>query len=439
MCRALTRLLVALLVAGLASSAITAQQTVNYQQAARTTAAWTSATSGDTRASVQVGPGYASVTVTLHATTTMTGGALTFEADDDQDNTTWYPVQCVRTNAFTAESTFTLSVTDQAWTCAVSGWARFAVRLSMTITGSGTATVGIVPTAAPGPQRITVGQSAAASNKVDPSGVTSPVSGTVTANAGTGSFTVAQSTASNLKSEVTNAGTFATQATLQSGSNQIGHLEANQSVNVAQINGVTPLMGAGNTGTGSPRVTIVTDQAALTGLAIYTEDAAETAGGNLSMVGSVRRDTQASSAGTSGDNATINTDDSGNLWARMADPCTAYAKTFVPISINTAATTVVISASASNKNYICSLELVAAGADNVALVEDATGSCASPDAGMAGGTTAATGWNFAANSGIARGNGNGTVYKSASTNVNVCLITSAAVQLSGVLSYVQKP
>lgn len=38
-------------------------------------------------------------------------------------------------------------------------------------------------------------------------------------------------------------------------------LPANQSVNEAQINGVTPLMGAGNTGTGSQRVTIATDQA----------------------------------------------------------------------------------------------------------------------------------------------------------------------------------
>jgi hypothetical protein len=33
--------------------------------------------------------------------------------------------------------------------------------------------------------------------------------------------------------------------------------------NVAQINGVTPLMGAGNTGTGSPRCTIATDQVAI--------------------------------------------------------------------------------------------------------------------------------------------------------------------------------
>lgn len=34
-------------------------------------------------------------------------------------------------------------------------------------------------------------------------------------------------------------------------------------VNLQQINSVTPLMGAGNTGTGSPRVTIATDQATL--------------------------------------------------------------------------------------------------------------------------------------------------------------------------------
>jgi hypothetical protein len=50
---------------------------------------------------------------------------------------------------------------------------------------------------------------------------------------------------------------------------------------------------------------------------------------------------------------------------------------------------------------------------------------------MAGGTTAATGWNFAANGGIALGNGEATVTKTASTNVNVCLITSGTAQTSG--------
>lgn len=47
---------------------------------------------------------------------------------------------------------------------------------------------------------------------------------------------------------------------LATGANTIGALTANQSVNIAQINGVTPLMGAGNTGTGSARVTLATDQ-----------------------------------------------------------------------------------------------------------------------------------------------------------------------------------
>lgn len=41
-------------------------------------------------------------------------------------------------------------------------------------------------------------------------------------------------------------------------------LAANQSVNVAQINGVTPLMGNGTTGTGSQRVTIASDNTAFT-------------------------------------------------------------------------------------------------------------------------------------------------------------------------------
>lgn len=73
---------------------------------------------------------------------------------------------------------------------------------------------------------------------VDGSGVTQPVSGTITANQG-GTW---------------NIGTVST----------LPALPANQSVNVAQINGVTPLMGNGVTGTGSQRVTIASDNTAFT-------------------------------------------------------------------------------------------------------------------------------------------------------------------------------
>lgn len=65
------------------------------------------------------------------------------------------------------------------------------------------------------------------------------------------------------------------------------HPPANQTVNVAQINGVTPLMGAGNTGTGSPRVTQATDQVALAAWGHVATGAAPPAGSTyVSALGS---------------------------------------------------------------------------------------------------------------------------------------------------------
>jgi hypothetical protein len=74
---------------------------------------------------------------------------------------------------------------------------------------------------------------------------------------------------------------------LATGSNTIGALTANQSVNVAQINGVTTLMGAGNTGTGSQRVTEATDSQLSAGVGA-TGDAAATAGSTGSVNAKLR-------------------------------------------------------------------------------------------------------------------------------------------------------
>lgn len=247
---------------------------------------------------------------------------------------------------------------------------------------------------------------------------TQPVSGTVTV------------TATNLDVQIGGSDSLT-----------IGTFPDNEPFNVAQINGVTPLMGAGNTGTGSLRVTIATDQAALNGLGVYVEDAAETAGGNLSMAGSVRRDTAASSAGTTGDNATINTDATGLLWTRTIDACSSGAKTFLPINISTATTTEITPslAGASTNYYICSLVLVTAAANNIALVDDDSDGCGSVTSGLAGGTTAGSGFNMAANSGMTFGNGMGSVFKTNGTNRVVCLVTSATTQLSGTMSVVAAP
>lgn len=174
---------------------------------------------------------------------------------------------------------------------------------------------------------------------------------------------------------------------------------------------------------------------------VYVEDAGETAGGNLAMAGSVRRDTAASSAGTTGDNATINTDASGLLWTRTIDPCSSGAKTFLPINISTATTTEITPslAGASTNYYVCSLVLVTAAANNVALVDDDSDGCGSVTSGMAGGTTSGSGFNMAANSGMTFGNGMGAVFKTNGTNRVVCLVTSAATQLSGTMTVVAAP
>lgn len=126
---------------------------------------------------------------------------------------------------------------------------------------------------------------------------------------------------------------------------------------------------------------------------------------------------------------------------RFADPCSSAAKTFIPISI-TGATTTELTASlagASTNYYVCSLNLVTAAANNVALVDDDTDNCASVTSGLAGGTTAASGWNFAANGGLTFGNGQSSIFKTNGANRVLCLVTSAATQLSGSMTVVAAP
>lgn len=100
-------------------------------------------------------------------------------------------------------------------------------------------------------------------------------------------------------------------------------LPANQSCNVAQINGITPLMGAGNTGTGSPRVTISTDQvaipvtvgAAATSIA-KAEDAAHTTSDVGAMALGVRESTPTdlSAGNTDGDYEPFQVSRDGAIW-----------------------------------------------------------------------------------------------------------------------------
>jgi hypothetical protein len=75
----------------------------------------------------------------------------------------------------------------------------------------------------------------------------------------------------------------------------------------------------------------------------------------------------------------------------------------------------------------------------VALVDDDSDGCGSVSSGLAGGTSAASGWNFGANGGLTLGNGQGTIAQTAGTNRVLCLVTSASTQLSGTIIAVAAP
>lgn len=146
---------------------------------AESTGAWTSATSANTAITLTTA-GYNAVFVTLNQGSTITGGVVTFEGSDTAGFTNAYTTYCSQVNSATFATSYTLvQSANQAFVCNVSGYAAFRVRLSTVISGTGTINVGAQATAFP----------------------TQPnenVQGTVTANAGTGTFTVGQATGTNL-------------------------------------------------------------------------------------------------------------------------------------------------------------------------------------------------------------------------------------------------
>jgi hypothetical protein len=109
--------------------------------------------------------------------------------------------------------------------------------------------------------------------------------------------------------------------------------------------------------------------------------------------------------------------------------------TYKNINIATATTTLLVTGVSGRQVRIGSLHLVTTLANNVALIEGTGATCGTGTAGMAGGTTAASGYNFAANGGLTIGSGLGTVMQTATTGDSVCIVTSAATQLSGGLQY----
>ena len=120
----------------------------------------------------------------------------------------------------------------------------------------------------------------------------------------------------------------------------------------------------------------------------------------------------------------------------VVDPCKGQAKLFA--SINQTGNTEIVAGTASEKIYVCSIHVVAAVATDVAVVEGTGTVCGTSTAGVNGfgGATAATGWNFAANGGIALGNGDSSLGAEVASGDNLCIFNSGSGQVSGGISYV---
>jgi hypothetical protein len=107
-------------------------------------------------------------------------------------------------------------------------------------------------------------------------------------------------------------------------------------------------------------------------------------------------------------------------------------------NINLTASGQLVTGVAGKQTYFCGLILFTATAQNIALVEGTGTTCATGTLGMSGGTTAATGWNLAANGGFVNGGGGYWVFKTSTAGDNVCLLLSGTGQTSGSYRIVQQ-
>jgi len=225
-------------------------------------------------------------------------------------------------------------------------------------------------------------------------------------------------------------------------------LPANQSVNVAQVNGITTLTGAGATGTGSQRSTVAQDTTTIAGAAPGT---AGSASANVVTVQGVTSMTplkvdilgnaaatldQAPGSAVPTNALQIGETDGTNTRVPFLDPCGFSAWTYYPINVS--ANTQIVAGSSSKNVYLCEMFLApAAAAANVNIEESATSNnaCATSPTGMLGGATAALGAQLSTNGGFVLPPSNRAWAKTATAADAMCIFASA--QVTGVLAYVQ--
>ncbi len=192
-------------------------------------------------------------------------------------------------------------------------------------------------------------------------------------------------------------------SSIPTGTNTIGALVANQSVNVAQINGVTPLMGNGATGTGSPRVTIASDNSPVAGMAVGATGSAVPA--NAHYMG-------AASGAT------------GLLTGTIACDQTAI------YDASTSGSTELVAISGSKVIYVCGYSIMAGGTVNVKLITGTGTACAT------GSSNKTPAYQLTAQAGISDGS---TYFRGLKTAAGgaLCINASSGVAAQAIVYFAQ--
>jgi hypothetical protein len=124
------------------------------------------------------------------------------------------------------------------------------------------------------------------------------------------------------------------------------------------------------------------------------------------------------------------------LYAAKIDPCTSEEKTTTPFSLT--ADTVIISAVASKKNYICSIVFSAGATEIVSITEGTGATCGTSEAALVGSTTDASGMPFTDGGGLSAIGGSSTIIAGKTANVDTCLNVSGTERVAGFVTWVQR-
>jgi len=247
-----------------------------------TLAAWNSGTSLNATQTIFSNSGSAAVLVQLTQTTTLTAGAVTFEVTFDNSNWSTIPASCVLDPTSTAFAQMSVPYTVQASTnkallLNMNGAQGLRVKLSTQITGSGTVTpnYALLPLS---PAGTVVALSPTAAN-FNVSAVQSGtwninnVSGTVSlpTGAATAAKQPALGTAGSASSDVITVQGIASMTALKVDGSGVTQpvsgtvsITANSAVNVAQVGGAATDTNSGNKSAGTQRIVLATDQPQLT-------------------------------------------------------------------------------------------------------------------------------------------------------------------------------